>query len=176
MLHKNINHEVNVTMLTYNMLTNMLQNEWNIIGSFMSPLSKQDIPGRFLRLNSTKNRIQKLVISRNGYKDMYKPVHKHLYSGFEIYPGRPDDFEGYGAFIVERRPEGTFATTVVPLVFIGWVGVLGTLIPRDSGEKLRFVDFYHFHVGVSSNGKCQTPKKLDERFFLVFPLTKSSWT
>ena len=107
---------------------------------------------------------------------MYKRVDKHLYSGFEIYPGRPDDFEAYGGFIVERRPEGTFATTVIPLVFIGWVGVLGTLIPRDSGEKLRFVDFYHFHVGVSSNGKCQTPKKLDGRFFLVFPLIKSSWT
>ena len=85
-----------------------------------------------------------MIISRNSYKDMYKPMEKHLYSGFEIYPGRPDDFEGYGAFIVERRPEGTFATTVVPLVFIGWVGVLGTLIPRDSGEKLRFADIHHF--------------------------------
>ena len=107
-------------------------------------------PRQVSEIKLHKNRIQKLVISRNGYKDMYKRVDKHLYSGFEIYPGRPDDFEGYGAFIVERRPEGTFATTVVPLVFIGWVGVLGTLIPRDSGEKLRFVDFYHFHSGVSS--------------------------
>ena len=76
---------------------------------------------------------------------MYKPVDDQLYSGFEIYPGRPDDFEGYGAFIVERRPEGTFATTIVPLVFIGWVGVLGTLIPRDSGEKLRSAIIHNSH-------------------------------
>ena len=86
---------------------------------------------------------------------MYKRVDKHLYSGFEIYPGRPDDFEAYGGFIVERRPEGTFATTVIPLVFIGWVGVLGTLIPRDSGEKLRFVDIHHSNSGICPNAKHQ---------------------
>ena len=69
---------------------------------------------------------------------MYKRDDQYLYSGFDEYPGRPDDFEAYGAFIVERMPEGAIATTIVPLFFIGWVGVLGTLIPRDSGEKLRF--------------------------------------
>ena len=45
--------------------------------------------------------------------------------------------EAYGAFIVERRPQGALATSIVPLIFIGWVGVFGTLIPKDSGEKLR---------------------------------------
>ena len=68
---------------------------------------------------------------------MYKRNDQYLYSGFDEYPGRPDDFEAYGAFIVERRPEGAIATTIIPLFFIGWVGILGTLIPRDSGEKLR---------------------------------------
>ena len=78
---------------------------------------------------------------------MYKRLDQYLYSGFDEYPGRPDDFEAYGAFIVERKPESTFATTIIPLIFIGWVGVLGTVIPRDSGEKLRFTQILLNPVG-----------------------------
>ena len=36
--HRNINHEVNVTMLTFGWLTNSMQNEWNVLGQLMSPL------------------------------------------------------------------------------------------------------------------------------------------
>ena len=36
--HRNINHEVNVTMLTFGWLTNSMQNEWNVLGQMMSPL------------------------------------------------------------------------------------------------------------------------------------------
>ena len=63
----------------------------------------------------------------------------HFYAGFDQFPARSHDKEAYGAFIVERRPEGAFATSIVPLMFIGWVGVFGTLIPKDSGEKLSFL-------------------------------------
>ena len=48
-LHKNFNHEVNVTMLTYGIITNAIQNEWNIIGSFMSPLRPQNTPWLYQR-------------------------------------------------------------------------------------------------------------------------------
>ena len=106
---------MNVTMLTYGIMTNAFQNEWNILGSFMSPLQPQDHPG------------------------LYKRHEDHLYAGFKDFPLRPHDYEAVGAFIVERRPEGAFATSIIPLIFIGWIGVFGTLIPKDSGEKLRSV-------------------------------------
>ena len=36
-------------MLTYGILTNAIQNEWNIIGSFMSPLQPQNTPWLYQR-------------------------------------------------------------------------------------------------------------------------------
>lgn len=106
---------MNVTMLTYGIITNSFQNEWNILGSFMSPLQPQDHPG------------------------LYQRQEDHLYVGFKDFPLRSHDYEAVGAFIVERRPQGAFATSIIPLIFIGWIGVFGTLIPKDSGEKLRSV-------------------------------------
>ena len=101
-------------MLTFAALTNYVQNEWNILGSFMAPLLPQDHPGAYQRND------------------------EFLFSGFEEFPARPHNKEAYGAFIVERRPEGAFATSIIPLIFISWIGVFGTLIPKDSGEKLRY--------------------------------------
>ena len=57
--------------------------------------------------------------------------------GFKDFPLRSHDYEAVGHFIVERRPESAFATSIIPLIFIGWIGVFGTLIPKESGEKLR---------------------------------------
>ena len=104
---------MNVTMLTYGIMTNAFQNEWNILGSWMSPLRPQAHPG------------------------VYKRQEDYLYAGFKDFPLRPHDYEAVGGFIFQRRPEGAFATSIIPLIFIGWIGVFGTLIPKDSGEKLR---------------------------------------
>ena len=38
--HRNINHVVNVTILTFGWLTNSMQNEWNVLGQVMSPLMR----------------------------------------------------------------------------------------------------------------------------------------
>ena len=100
-------------MLTYGFMTNAFQNEWNILGSWMSPLRPQAHPG------------------------VYKRQEDYLYAGFKDFPLRPHDYEAVGGFIFQRRPEGAFATSIIPLIFIGWIGVFGTLIPKDSGEKLR---------------------------------------
>ena len=102
-------------MLTFGFMTNAFQNEWNILGSFMSPLRPSDHPG------------------------VYKRRKDYLYAGFKEFSLRPHDYEAVGGFIVQRRPEGALATSVIPLIFIGWIGVFGTLIPKDSGEKLRSV-------------------------------------
>lgn len=60
-----------------------------------------------------------------------------MYLGFEEAPARPDDYEAYGMFIVERKPKSALITIVLPLIFMSWFGVFGTLIPKESGEKLR---------------------------------------
>ena len=69
----------------------------------------------------------------------HAPREEFLYLGFEEAPARPDDPEAFGMFIVERKPNSALITIVLPLIFMSWFGVFGTLIPKESGEKLRFV-------------------------------------
>ena len=140
-------------MLTYGILTNAIQNEWNIIGSFMSPLQPQNTPWLYHRQEDH---------FYTGFKDGMSVKRTFRYIShpltatplvflvfadtiFKKIPSRPHDYEAVGAFIIERRPEGALATSLIPLIFIGWIGVFGTLIPKDSGEKLRSVlnRFYH---------------------------------
>lgn len=66
-----------------------------------------------------------------------------LFLGFDEVPARPDDYEAFGFFIVERRPDSALITTVLPLIFISWFGVFGTLIPIQTGEKLRLTLFFY---------------------------------
>ena len=38
-----------------------------------------------------------------------------------------------GLVIVERKYQTAMMNTVIPLIFIGWLGVAGGLIPSESG-------------------------------------------
>ena len=44
-----------------------------------------------------------------------------------------------GLIIVERKYQTAMMNTVIPLIFIGWLGVAGGLIPSESGEKMSFL-------------------------------------
>ena len=44
-----------------------------------------------------------------------------------------------GLIIVERKYQTAMMNTVIPLIFIGWLGVAGGLIPSESGEKMGFL-------------------------------------
>ena len=95
--HRNINHEVNVTMLTFGWMTSSMQNEWNVLGQLMSPLFS----------NPDGNEPPKLFInphlSNIHHLGFYRPDEDNLYLGFEDAPPRPDDYEAFGMFIVERK-------------------------------------------------------------------------
>jgi len=131
--HRNINHEVNVTMLTFGWLTNSMQNEWNVLGQLMSPLYSNPDGKEPLKLFIYPH------LSNTYHLGFYRPEEDNLYLGFEDAPPRPDDYEAFGMFIVERKPNSALITIVLPLIFMSWFGVFGTLIPKESGEKLRFI-------------------------------------
>lgn len=101
--------------------------EWNIIGSMLFPL-----------MPSTGNYTRNMDI---------------LYPGFSKYPTRQNSSTIYqvnitqinisemacGLIIVERKYQTAMMNTVIPLIFIGWLGVAGGLIPTESGEKMSFL-------------------------------------
>ena len=117
-------------MLTFGWLTNSMQNEWNVLGQMMSSLFSRPEGWEPLKL---------FIKTFSQLLGFYRPREETLYLGFEESPPRPDDYEAFGMFIVERKPQSALITIVLPLIFMSWFGVFGTLIPKESGEKLRFV-------------------------------------
>lgn len=83
---------------------------------------------------------------------LYDALPEHLYPGMQTPQTRLDIIEtgGLGGFsntcaifqifevIIERKHKTALINTIIPLLLIGWLGVFGTLIPYDSGEKLRY--------------------------------------
>ena len=45
-----------------------------------------------------------------------------------------------GLVIVERKYQTAMMNTVIPLIFIGWLGVAGGLIPSESGYRNIFLN------------------------------------
>ena len=45
-----------------------------------------------------------------------------------------------GLVIVERKYQTAMMNTVIPLIFIGWLGVAGGLIPSESGYHNIFLN------------------------------------
>ena len=83
---------------------------------------------------------------------LYDALPEYVYPGMQTPQTRLDIIEtgGLGGFsntcaifhifevIIERKYKTSLINTIIPLLLIGWLGVFGTLIPYDSGEKLRY--------------------------------------
>ena len=69
-----------------------------------------------------------------------------------------------GLIIVERKYQTAMMNTVIPLIFIGWLGVAGGLIPSESGLILRPLEYAILREKISDPWKICYFRRKNEFF------------